>query len=63
VAAVLAGSLFVLVETRVASPLIQLAAFRNAVLSASLTTNALAATVIMTTLVVGPFYLGHVLVG
>ncbi len=57
--AVLGGGLFVLAEARVASPLIRLAAFRNAVLSASLAMNALVSTVIMTTLVVGPFYLSR----
>ncbi len=55
--AVLGGSLFVLAEAKVASPLIRLEAFRNAVLSASLVMNALVSTVMMTTLVVGPFYL------
>jgi len=60
-AAVLGGSLFVLAEARVASPLIQLAAFRNTVLSASLAMNALVSTVMMATLVVGPFYLSRAL--
>jgi MFS family permease len=49
--------LFVLVEARTASPLIQLAMFRNRELSASLAMSALVATVVTTTLVVGPFYL------
>lgn len=56
-AAVLGGSLFVFAEAKVASPLIRLEAFRNALLSTSLVMNALVATVMMTTLVVGPFYL------
>lgn len=60
-AAVLGMCLFMLAEARVASPLIRLAAFRNAVLSASLATNALVSTVMMTTLVVGPFYLSRAL--
>jgi EmrB/QacA subfamily drug resistance transporter len=60
-AALLAGSLFVLAEARVGSPLIRLAAFRNAVLSASLAMNALVSTVMMATLVVGPFYLSRAL--
>jgi MFS family permease len=60
-AAVLGGGLFVLAEARVASPLIQLAAFRNTVLSASLAMNALVSTVMMATLVVGPFYLSRAL--
>jgi MFS family permease len=51
--------LFAFVETRVASPLIRLAMFRNPVLSASLAMSTLVATVMMATLVVGPFYLAH----
>jgi EmrB/QacA subfamily drug resistance transporter len=58
-AAVLGGGFFVFAEARVASPLIQLAAFRNAALSASLAMNALVSTVMMATLVVGPFYLSR----
>ncbi|MEI7804120.1 MAG: MFS transporter [Hyphomicrobiales bacterium] len=49
--------LFVLAETRAASPLIRLAMFGDPVLSASLATSALVSTVLMATLVVGPFYL------
>jgi EmrB/QacA subfamily drug resistance transporter len=60
-AAVLGVCLFVLAEARVPSPLIRLGAFRNAVLSASLAMNALVSTVMMTTLVVGPFYLASAL--
>lgn len=60
-AAVLGGSLFVRVEARVPSPLIRLTAFRNAVLSTSLAMNALVSTVMMATLVVGPFYLSRAL--
>jgi EmrB/QacA subfamily drug resistance transporter len=56
-AAVLGGSMFVLAQARVASPLIRLAAFRNPLLSASLAMNALVSAVMMATLVVGPFYL------
>jgi MFS family permease len=41
--------------------LIRLAAFRNAALSASLVMNALVSTVMMATLVVGPFYLARAL--
>jgi EmrB/QacA subfamily drug resistance transporter len=59
--AVLGGGLFVLAQARVASPLIRLAAFRNAVLSASLAMNALVSAVMMATLVVGPFYLSRAL--
>jgi EmrB/QacA subfamily drug resistance transporter len=51
------AGLFVIAEARVASPLIRLAAFRDGVFSASLAMNALVSTVVMATLVVGPFYL------
>jgi len=60
-AAVLGGTLFVFREARVASPLIPLAAFRNALLSASLAMNAVVSTVMMATLVIGPFYLSRTL--
>ena len=60
-AAFLCGSLFVFSQARVTSPLIQLTAFRDVVLSSGLTMNALVATVMMTTLVVGPFYLSRAL--
>lgn len=55
--------LFLLVEARATSPLIQLGMLRDPVLSlsASLTINALVATVVTTTLVVGPFYLSRAL--
>jgi EmrB/QacA subfamily drug resistance transporter len=59
VAAASGAGLFVFAETRTASPLIQLAMFRDPVLSASLAMSALVATVMMTTLVVGPFYLAR----
>ncbi len=52
-------ALFVLAEARVASPLIRVAMFREPALSASLAMSALVATVMMTTLVVGPFYLSQ----
>jgi len=52
---------FVRVEARAASPLIRLAMFRDRVLSASLATSALVATVTMATLVVGPFHLSRAL--
>lgn len=51
--------LFVFAQTRVASPLIRLTLFRNPVLSGGLAMGTLVATVIMTTLVIGPFYLAH----
>jgi EmrB/QacA subfamily drug resistance transporter len=55
------AGLFVVVEARVASPLIRLAMARDAVLSASLAMSALVSTVMMATLVVGPFYLSRTL--
>jgi EmrB/QacA subfamily drug resistance transporter len=58
-AAVFGVGLFVLAETRAASPLIRLAMFRDPVLSASLAMSALVSTVMMATLVVGPFYLSR----
>jgi EmrB/QacA subfamily drug resistance transporter len=60
-AAVFGVALFVLAEARVASPLIRPAMFREPALSASLAMNALVMTVMMTTLVVGPFYLSRAL--
>ncbi len=56
-AAVVGVGLFVLVESRVASPLIRLAMFRHPLLSAGFAMSTLVTTVVMTTLVVGPFYL------
>ena len=56
-AAVFGVGFFVFAEARVASPLIRLTVFRDPVLSASLAMSALVATVVTTTLVVGPFYL------
>ncbi|MEI7607728.1 MAG: MFS transporter [Rhodospirillaceae bacterium] len=60
-AAVVAAGLFALAETRAPSPLIRLAMIRDPVLSASLAMSALVATVVTTTLVVGPFYLSRAL--
>ena len=51
--------LFVLTEARAASPLIRLAIFRDPVLSGSLAMSVLVSTVMMATLVVGPFYLSR----
>lgn len=59
VAAALGGGLFLFAETRAASPLIRLALFRDPALSASLAANVLVSTVLMATLVVGPFYLSR----
>ncbi|MDF2460225.1 MAG: Major facilitator superfamily transporter, putative tetracycline resistance protein, partial [Nitrospira sp.] len=61
VAAVLGAGLFAFAETRAESPLIRLAMFRNPLLSASLAMSALVSTVMMATLVVGPFYLSRAL--
>lgn len=60
-AAVFGVGLFVLAETKAASPLIRLAMFRNPVLSAGFAMSALVTTVVMATLVVGPFYLSGAL--
>jgi EmrB/QacA subfamily drug resistance transporter len=60
-AAVIGVGLFVLAESKAASPLIRLARFRDPVLSASLAMSALVSTVMMATLVVGPFYLSRAL--
>ncbi len=49
--------LFVCVEARVASPLMRLTLFRDPLLSGGLVMSALVSTVMMATLVVGPFYL------
>jgi MFS family permease len=60
-AATIGAALFVAVEARVPSPLIHLSTFRSPTLRASLATSALVATVVMATLVVGPFHLTHAL--
>lgn len=54
-----AAGLFGLAETRALSPLIRLAIFRNLQLSGSLAMSLLVSTVMMATLVVGPFYLAR----
>ncbi|MGZ9261612.1 MAG: MFS transporter [Candidatus Binatia bacterium] len=60
-AAAFGVGLFVRAEARAAAPLIQLAMFRDPVLSASLAASALVSAVMMATLVVGPFYLSRAL--
>lgn len=60
-AAVLGAGLFLRVQSRAASPLIRLAWFRDPGFSASLAVNTLVSTVMMATLVVGPFYLARAL--
>jgi EmrB/QacA subfamily drug resistance transporter len=61
IAAAVGSGLFVIAETRVASPLIELAMFGNPVLRHGLIMSVLVMTVMMASLVVGPFYLAHVL--
>jgi MFS family permease len=61
VAALLGMGLFIIAERRAGSPLIRMAMFRNASLSASLSMSLLVSTVMMATLVVGPFYLSRTL--
>lgn len=60
-AAAVGAASFVLVEARAASPLVCLTLFRDPVLSTSLAMSALVSTVMMATLVVGPFYLTRAL--
>ncbi|HEY0022269.1 MAG TPA: MFS transporter [Longimicrobium sp.] len=60
-AAGLGAGLFVLAERRAASPLIRLAMLHDPVLRTGLATTALVSTVMMATLVVGPFYLSRAL--
>ena len=55
------GALFVFTQSRVGSPLIRLSLLRDPLLSASLAMSTLVATVMMATLVVGPFYLSQAL--
>src|SRR5262245_41035374 len=59
--AVAGVGLLVLAEGKVASPLLRLRMFRGPALSASLAMSLLVATVMMATLVVGPFYLTRTL--
>ncbi|MFI6740403.1 MFS transporter [Nonomuraea sp. NPDC050451] len=54
-------ALFVITESRVSSPLLTLSMLRDPVLASGLTTSALVSTVMMTTLVVGPFHLARAL--
>ncbi|MCV3208999.1 MFS transporter [Mesorhizobium sp. YC-39] len=60
-AALFGVGLFVFAQARTAAPLIQSAMLRDPVLSASLAMNTLVSTVMMATLVVGPFYLSRAL--
>ena len=61
VAAFCGLGLFLRVEAKTPSPLIQLAMFRNPGLAAGFAMSALVTTVVMATLVVGPFYLSGAL--
>ncbi|HEX7705232.1 MAG TPA: MFS transporter [Thermoanaerobaculia bacterium] len=61
VAAVLGLGLFILAESRIASPLIRLDLIRDPVLRGGLAMSTLVTTVVMATLVVGPFYLSGAL--
>ncbi|MFD9366495.1 MFS transporter [Streptomyces sp. NPDC060020] len=61
VAAAVGVALFVRTEARAAAPLIRGTVFRDPVLRAGLATSALVSTVMMATLVVGPFYLARTL--
>ncbi|MES2047805.1 MAG: MFS transporter [Pseudomonadota bacterium] len=60
-AALVGLGLFLLAETKAASPLIRLAMLRDPVLSAGFAMSVLVTTVVMATLVVGPFYLSGAL--
>ena len=58
-AVIVGAGLFVFAQARAQSPLIRLTMFRNSVLGCSLVMSVLVATVVMTTFVVGPFYLSR----
>lgn len=60
-AALVGAGLFVFAQSRAASPLVRPAMMRDRVLGASLVMGALVSTVMMATLVVGPFYLARTL--
>ncbi|MDO1585436.1 MFS transporter [Rhizobium oryzicola] len=57
----LGAGVFTIVEARTGSPLIRPSALRDISLTASLVANAFVSTVMMATLVVGPFYLARAL--
>jgi EmrB/QacA subfamily drug resistance transporter len=60
-AALIGAGLFLVAESRAVSPVIRLAIFRNPTLSAGFAMSILVTTVVMATLVVGPFYLAGAL--
>lgn len=57
--ALIGAGIFYFAEARTPSPLIRMAMFRKLEMSASLVTSALVSTVMMATLIVGPFYLSR----
>jgi len=59
--AILAAGAFIYAEARASVPLVRLAMFRDPALTASLTVSTLIASVMMSTLVIGPFYLSRTL--
>lgn len=61
VAALALSAAFVAVEGRVPSPLVRMELFRNRPLGAGLSANMMVSTVMMATLIVGPFYLTTVM--
>lgn len=61
VVALAGAAAFALVESRVSEPLVRVAMFRDPSLRAGLASGALVSTVIMSTLVVGPFHLSRAL--
>jgi EmrB/QacA subfamily drug resistance transporter len=60
-AAIAGLALFAVVESKAAAPLVRLAMFRKPLLSAGFAMSTLVTTVVMATLVVGPFYLSGAL--
>ncbi len=60
-AAAFGAALFLLVQAKVKSPLLRLTMFRDSTLTAGLVMSTLVSTVMMATLVVGPFYLSSAL--
>jgi EmrB/QacA subfamily drug resistance transporter len=60
-AAAVGLGLFIIAEMRTPAPLLHLATFRDPMLRAGFATSALVSTVVMATLVVGPFYLARAL--
>ena len=60
-AAMMGGIMFLVIEARTAAPLVRLALFRTPAIRSGLATSALVSTVMMTTLIVGPFYLNGAL--